>query len=176
MAEWYEVAFGTAEFAVLNAEFMQPSVIAQPDTIYRAPTQLAPYYPLLAYHWGKAGVTAKAIDYLENAELFVLSVQTPRSKAKRNDKAEESRPHPDGLTQPFHERNSGITGPLFASVQASAPTSQSHAASCQRGPGADGSNVGTLPPKVKGTSAADFCSILRHLPVPEVGLRRARQT
>src|SRR5262249_1465643 len=28
---------------------------------------LAPFYPLLAYHWGKAEVASKTIDYLEKA-------------------------------------------------------------------------------------------------------------
>jgi tetratricopeptide (TPR) repeat protein len=39
-AEWYEQTFGE---------------------------DLAPYFPLLAHHWGKAEVTSKAIDYLEKA-------------------------------------------------------------------------------------------------------------
>jgi len=51
VAEWYEHTFGSAEFS-------------------GTPTQdsaLAPFYPLLAYHWSKAEDMAKAIEYFEQA-------------------------------------------------------------------------------------------------------------
>jgi CheY-like chemotaxis protein/class 3 adenylate cyclase len=51
VAEWYERTFGSAEFS-------------------STPTQnpaLAPFYPLLAYHWSKAEDMAKAIQYFEQA-------------------------------------------------------------------------------------------------------------
>ncbi|MEP7200281.1 MAG: hypothetical protein ABI874_10710, partial [Chloroflexota bacterium] len=38
-----------------------------------AADDLSPYYPLLAYHWTMAGVTVKALDYLEKASLQAYS-------------------------------------------------------------------------------------------------------
>ncbi len=64
VAEWYEVASESAELSVLSA-----------DLTYEPAqhSKLAPYYPLLAYRWGKAGVTAKALDYLEKAGRRALA-------------------------------------------------------------------------------------------------------
>jgi len=51
VAEWYERTFGDAEFSGTRTQ--NPA--------------LAPFYPLLAYHWSKAEDTAKAIQYFEQA-------------------------------------------------------------------------------------------------------------
>src|SRR5262249_40876741 len=65
VAEWYETTFGSFEFSVLSAELMQGPT--QRSELKTQSSKLAPYYPLLAHHWGKAGVAVKAIDYLEKS-------------------------------------------------------------------------------------------------------------
>jgi tetratricopeptide (TPR) repeat protein len=76
VAEWYETTFGSVEFSALSAE-LEP-VSTQHSKLKTQNSKLMPYYPLLAHHWGKAGVAAKAIDYLEKAGRSALAISALR--------------------------------------------------------------------------------------------------
>jgi tetratricopeptide (TPR) repeat protein len=76
VAEWYETTFGNFEFAALSAGLAYEST--QHSKLIPHTSKLVPYYPLLAHHWGKAGVTAKAIDYLEKAGRNALAISALR--------------------------------------------------------------------------------------------------
>jgi class 3 adenylate cyclase/tetratricopeptide (TPR) repeat protein len=67
-AEWYERTYQSAEDLGLPAELMQAT----------QSSALAPFYQLLAYHWSKAGVAAKAVDYLERAGRHAMSISAVR--------------------------------------------------------------------------------------------------
>lgn len=71
IAEWYELAFGSAEQEPTSDSIREP---AQPPQHLTNHLKLEPYYPLLAHHWGKAGVTSKAITYLEKAGRYALTI------------------------------------------------------------------------------------------------------
>ncbi|HET9224643.1 MAG TPA: AAA family ATPase, partial [Roseiflexaceae bacterium] len=93
VAEWYESTFGDSETRAANLEpesvVRGPSSVAEIDrqrsmnyelrtTDYGQHAALAPYYPLLAHHWSKAGVAARAIDYLEKAGRNALAISAAR--------------------------------------------------------------------------------------------------
>jgi class 3 adenylate cyclase/tetratricopeptide (TPR) repeat protein len=90
VAEWYEETFGAEEPRTENhPEGIRPRTgtsIPQPPspiphpltTDYGQHAALAPFYPLLAHHWSKAGVAARAIDYLEKAGRNALAISAAR--------------------------------------------------------------------------------------------------
>jgi class 3 adenylate cyclase/tetratricopeptide (TPR) repeat protein len=89
-AEWYERTYGSAEDSGLRTESpsasTQSSVLGpqssalspRPSVLGPQSSKLAPFYQLLAYHWDKAGVVARAVDYLERAGRHALTISAMR--------------------------------------------------------------------------------------------------
>ncbi len=75
-ADWYERTYDSAELRVQSAEFKVPAT--QNSELLTLNSALAPFYQLLAYHWSKAGVVAKAVDYLERAGRHALTISAVR--------------------------------------------------------------------------------------------------
>lgn len=75
-ADWYERTYDSTEFKVQSLEFKVPAT--QNSELLPLNSALAPFYQLLAYHWSKAGVVAKAVDYLERAGRHALTISAMR--------------------------------------------------------------------------------------------------
>jgi tetratricopeptide (TPR) repeat protein len=92
VAEWYESTYVGQE---LGSENREPSVVSSQLSVapsseqsttgyglrttgYGQHAALAPYYPLLAHHWSRAGVAARAVDYLEKAGRNALAISAAR--------------------------------------------------------------------------------------------------
>src|SRR5262249_49051644 len=73
---WYERTYASSEFKVQSSELKVP--VTQNSELLALNSALAPFYQLLAYHWGKAGVVAKAVDYLERAGRHALTISAVR--------------------------------------------------------------------------------------------------
>jgi tetratricopeptide (TPR) repeat protein len=75
-ADWYERTYDSSEFKVQSSELKVPAT--QNSELLTLNSALAPFYQLLAYHWSKAGVVAKAVDYLERAGRHALTISAVR--------------------------------------------------------------------------------------------------
>jgi predicted ATPase len=76
IAEWYERTYASAEATGLRTEAMLPAT--QSSVLSPQSSPLAPFYQLLAYHWGQAGVVARAVDYLHRAGRHALTISAMR--------------------------------------------------------------------------------------------------
>jgi predicted ATPase len=75
-ADWYERTYDSSELHVTSDELRVSATHHSP--LVTRHSALAPFYQLLAYHWSKAGVVAKAVDYLERAGRHALTISAVR--------------------------------------------------------------------------------------------------
>jgi class 3 adenylate cyclase/tetratricopeptide (TPR) repeat protein len=102
VAEWYESTFGSAEFSVMSAELL--SGPTQHSALSAQHSALAPFYPLLAHHWSKAGVAARAINYLEKAGRNALAISAAREARAAFERALELLASAEGARLPDARR------------------------------------------------------------------------
>jgi class 3 adenylate cyclase/tetratricopeptide (TPR) repeat protein len=93
VAEWYEHTFGVDEpgiqsqepesvvhgrLSAAESERQRTTSYGPRTTDHGRQSALAPFYALLAHHWSKAGVAARAVDYLEKAGRNALAISAAR--------------------------------------------------------------------------------------------------